>query len=275
MALPRHRGAFNIGFQLCVAIGVLSANLINFGAEKITGGWGLIQSSKDHQKAKSILQRTRGCKDVQAELDDLIKASENSKTIKHPFKKLMKRKYRPQLVVAIAMPFFTQVTGINVISFYAPVLFRTLGLSESMSLLSAVMSAGMVGTCATFISMLMVDKLGRRTLFAIGGIQMFVSQVIVGSIMAAEPGDIGGIRKRYAYLLIIFVSVYVVGFAWSWGPLGWLIPSEIFPLEFMAASLQSLRGVLHSCRFGFKRCSFEHLHPNPRSHLAWCWCWFC
>ncbi|KAL6291264.1 hypothetical protein ACE6H2_008774 [Prunus campanulata] len=162
MALPRHRGAFNIGFQLCVATGVLSANLINFGAEKITGGWGwrislslaavpasiltlgalllpetpnsLIQSSNEHQKAKSMLQRTRGCKDVQAELDDLIKASENSKTIKHPFKKLMQRKYRPQLVVAIAMPFFTQVTGINVISFYAPVLFRTLDLSESMSL---------------------------------------------------------------------------------------------------------------------------------------------
>ncbi|CAB4271200.1 unnamed protein product [Prunus armeniaca] len=291
MALPRHRGAFNIGFQLCVAIGVLSANLINFGAEKITGGWGwrislslaavpasiltlgalllpetpnsLIQRSNDHQKAESMLQRTRGCEDVQAELNDLIKASENSKTIKHPFKKLMQRKYRPQLVMAIAMPFFTQVTGINVISFYAPVLFRTLGLSESMSLLSAVMSAGMVGTCATFVSMLMVDKLGRRTLFAIGGIQMFVSQVIVGSIMAAELGDIGGISKGYAYLLIIFVSVYVAGFAWSWGPLGWLIPSEIFPLEIRSAGQSVTVAVNFVSTFGiaqsflFMLCHFK------------------
>ncbi|CAB4301637.1 unnamed protein product [Prunus armeniaca] len=259
MALPRHRGAFNIGFQLCVGIGVLSANLINFGTEKITGGSGwrislslaavpasiltlgalflpetpnsFIQSTNDHQKAKSMLQRTRGCEDVQAELDDLIKASENSKTIKYPFKKLMQRKYRPQLVMAIAMPFFTQVTGINVFSFYAPILFRTLGLSESMSLLSAVMST----PSATFISMLMVDKLGRRSLFAIGGIQMFVSQVIVGSIMAAELGDIGGMNKGYAYLVLIFVCVYVAAFAWSWGPLGWLIQSEIFPLEIRSA----------------------------------------
>ncbi|XP_034202203.1 hexose carrier protein HEX6-like [Prunus dulcis] len=263
MALPRHRGAFNIGFQLCVGIGVLSANLINFGTEKITGGSGwrislslaavpasiltlgalflpetpnsFIQSTNDHQIAKSMLQRTRGCEDVQAELDDLIKASDNSKTIKYPFKKLMQRKYRPQLVMAIAMPFFTQVTGINVFSFYAPILFRTLGLSESMSLLSAVMSTGAAGTSATFISMLMVDKLGRRALFAIGGIQMFVSQVIVGSIMAAELGDIGGMNKGYAYLVLIFVCVYVAAFAWSWGPLGWLIPSEIFPLEIRSA----------------------------------------
>ncbi|CAB4271199.1 unnamed protein product [Prunus armeniaca] len=263
MALPRHRGAFNIGFQLCVGIGVLSANLINFGTEKITGGSGwrislslaavpasiltlgalflpetpnsFIQSTNDHQKAKSMLQRTRGCEDVQAELDDLIKASENLKTIKYPFKKLMQRKYRPQLVMAIAMPFFTQVIGINVFSFYAPILFRTLGLSESMSLLSAVMSTGAAGTSATFISMLMVDKLGRRALFAIGGIQMFVSQVIVGSIMAAELGDIGGMNKGYAYLVLIFVCVYVAAFAWSWGPLGWLIPSEIFPLEIRSA----------------------------------------
>ncbi|KAK0598745.1 hypothetical protein LWI29_037591 [Acer saccharum] len=40
MAPPRHRGAINIGFQLCVEIGILSANLINYGIEKIKGGWG-------------------------------------------------------------------------------------------------------------------------------------------------------------------------------------------------------------------------------------------
>ncbi|KAJ4953114.1 hypothetical protein NE237_029946 [Protea cynaroides] len=40
MALPQYRGAFNIGFQVCVGIGVLSANLINYGTEMIKGGWG-------------------------------------------------------------------------------------------------------------------------------------------------------------------------------------------------------------------------------------------
>lgn len=196
----------------------------------------LIQRTEDHHKAKLMLQRIRGMDvDVQPELDDLIKASQTSKTVDQPFHKITQRRYRPQLVMAIAIPFFQQVTGINVISFYAPVLFRTLGLSESMSLLCSVMSTGAVGTCSTFISMFMVDKLGRRALFIVGGVQMFASQVTVGIIMAAQLGDHGGMSKGYAYLVLIFVCIYTAGFAWSWGPLGWLVPSEIFPLEIRSA----------------------------------------
>ncbi|QCD95445.1 MFS transporter [Vigna unguiculata] len=244
MAPPRYRGAINIGFQLCVGIGVLSANLTNFGTEKIKDGWGwrislamaavpasmltlgslflpetpnsIIQHSRDHHKAKQMLQRIRGTNDVEQELEDLVEASHISNSIKHPFKNILHRKYRPQLVMAIAIPFFQQFTGINVISFYAPILFLTIGLGESASLLLSAIVTGVVGTTSTFISMLMVDKLGRRVLFISGGIQMFLSQVIVGSIMATQLGD--------------------HGFAWSWGPLGWLVPSEIFQMEIRSAA---------------------------------------
>lgn len=263
MAPPKHRGAFNIGFQVCVALGVLSANLINYGTQKIKGGWGwrislamaalpasiltigalflpetpnsIIQRSNDHQKAKLMLQRVRGTADVQAELDDLIRASSVSKTIKHPFNKIIQRKYRPQLVMAILIPFFQQVTGINVISFYAPILFRTIRLSESTSLLMSAVVTGGVGTLFTVTSMILSDKLGRKVLFLIGGIQMFLSQMVIGSIMAAKLGDHGGFSKDYAYLILVLVCIYTAGFAGSWGPLGWLVPSEIFPLEIRSA----------------------------------------
>ncbi|XP_028802477.1 hexose carrier protein HEX6-like [Neltuma alba] len=262
MAPPRLRGAINNGFQLSIGIGFLCADFINYGTEKIKGGWGwrislamagvpaliltpgalflpetpnsLIQRSKDHQKAELILQRIRGTNDVQTELDGLIKASSTSKNTDHSFKLILKRKYRPQLVMAVAIPFFQQVTGINVMAFYAPLLFRTLGLGVSASLLSAAMT-GIVGTGSTFISMLLVDKFGRRTLFAIGGIQMLASQSIVGGIMAAYLKDNGGLNKGYAYLVLVMICIYVAGFGWSWGPLGWLVPSEIFPLEIRSA----------------------------------------
>ncbi|CAL5201152.1 unnamed protein product [Lathyrus oleraceus] len=263
MALPRYRGAINNGFQLCVGIGVLSANLINFGTEKIKDGYGwrislamaavpasiltlgafflpetpnsIIQNSKNHQKAKLMLQSIRGANDVEQEFDDLIVASNMSDSIKHPFKNILQRKYRPQLVMAVTIPFFQQFTGINVISFYAPILFLTIGLGESASLLSAVM-IGIVGTTSTFISMLIVDKLGRRVLFISGGIQMFFSQILIGSIMAFQLGDQGEISKKYVYLILVLICIYVAGFAWSWGPLGWLVPSEIFPLEIRSAA---------------------------------------
>ncbi|PSS33200.1 Hexose carrier protein [Actinidia chinensis var. chinensis] len=262
MAPTRHRGAINNGFHFSVGIGVLFANLINYGSEKIKDGWGwrvslamaavpasiltlgavflpetpnsLIQRTIDHDKAKLMLQRVRGTEDVQAELDDLIKASEISKTIDNPFEKILRRKYRPQLVMAIAIPFFQQFTGINVIGFYAPVLFRSIGLSESTSLLATVVT-GLVGISSTFISMLIVDKLGRRVLFTVGGIQMLASHVMVGSVMAAQLGDYGELSKGCAFVVLIFICIYTSGFSWSWGPLGFLVPSEIFPMEIRSA----------------------------------------
>ncbi|MCL7033915.1 hypothetical protein MKW94_028487 [Papaver nudicaule] len=260
MAPARYRGAITNGFHLCVHLGILYANLINFGTEKIKGGSGwrislamgaipalvltigsfflpetpnsLIQRAVDSQKAKLVLRRVRGTADVQVELDDLIKASSVSKTLSHhPLPQILQRKYRPQFTMAIAIPFFQQLTGINVIAFYAPLLFRTIGLGESAALLSVVLT-GLVGTCSEFITILTVDKIGRRPLFMIGGILMFIPQLAVGAIMASKLGDHTELMtKGYAYSVLVLICVYVCGFAISWGPLAWLVPSEIFQLE--------------------------------------------
>lgn len=259
MALPKYRGAINNGFQFTVGLGAISANLINFGAEKIKGGWGwrislgmaavpaliltlgalllpetpnsLIQRNEDREKTKLLLQRIRGTADVQEEFDDLIKASANSTNRDSPpLKKITQKKYRPHLIMAISLPFFQQVTGINVIAFYAPVLFRTLGLGETASLLSAVM-VSLIGTSSTFISMLTVDKFGRRFMLLFGGIQMLVTQVTIGGVLAAHFGDHGKMSKGYAYLVLTMIGIFVAGFNWSWGPVASLISSEIFPLE--------------------------------------------
>ncbi|KAL0304087.1 UNVERIFIED_CONTAM: Hexose carrier protein HEX6 [Sesamum radiatum] len=256
MAPSKYRGAFNVAFQICIGIGQNAATLINYGTVRIKGGWGwrisiamagvpaaflalgalflpetpnsLIQHTNDHEKAKKMLQKIRGTDDVQAELDDLIEASYASKAIKHPFKNLMKRKYRPQLVMAIAMPFFQQITGINAISFYTPLLFLTIGTAENASLLSA--------TQFVLITLVLVDKVGRRPLFHIGGIQMLISQLLVGGIMAAKLGDHGTMEKGYALGVLILICIYISGFGLSWGPLGWVVTSEIFPLEVRSAA---------------------------------------
>ncbi|KAI3919040.1 hypothetical protein MKW98_016593 [Papaver atlanticum] len=260
MAPAKYRGALANGFHLCVNLGILSANLINFGTEKTKGGSGwrislamgavpalvlttgsfflsetpnsLIQRGVDPQNAKFVLQRVRGTTDVQAELDDLIKANSTSKTLNHhSFPLITQRKYRPQFVMSIAIPFFQQVTGINVIAFYAPLLFRTIGLGESASLFSSVLT-GLVGTCSICITILTVDEIGRRALFMIGGILMFIPQITVGAIMAYKLGDHTELMtKGYSYSVLVLICMYVCGFAISWGPLAWLVPSEIFPLE--------------------------------------------
>lgn len=193
------------------------------------------RNNNDHQKAKLMLQKIRGTSDVQQELDDLIEASSNTNH-GHPLRDLLlQRKYRPQLVMSIAIPLLQQMTGINVVGFYAPVLFRTIGLGESASLLSAV-ATGIAGMVADTISILTVDRYGRRSLFFWGGLQMFLPFVVTGSILTAHLGDHATLSKGYAYIVLVLLCVYNAGFSFSWGPLGWLVPSEIFQLEIRSAA---------------------------------------
>ncbi|ERN03514.1 hypothetical protein AMTR_s00003p00270500 [Amborella trichopoda] len=249
--------------ELFITIGILAANLVNYGTAKIKGGWGwrvslalaavpaaiitigslflpdtpnsLIERGRPDQ-AHAMLKRIRGADDVKEEFQDLIDASEASKKVENPWRNIVRRKYRPQLVMALAIPFFQQLTGINVIMFYAPVLFKTIGFGSNASLMSAVIT-GVVNVVATFVSIFTVDRYGRRFLFLEGGIQMFISQVLIGILLGVKFGlsGTGHLSKGYADLVVFFICVYVAAFAWSWGPLGWLVPSEIFPLEIRSA----------------------------------------
>ncbi|KAG1347179.1 Sugar transport protein MST3 [Cocos nucifera] len=260
MAPTHPRGMLNIGFQLMITIGIFTANLINYETTKIKGGWGwrvslalaavpagliilgslflpdtpnsLVERGHNDE-ARNVLRRIRGVDDILEEYNDLVVASEESK---HPWRNIIQRKYRPQLIIAILIPFFKQLTGINVFMFYAPVLFKTIGFVGEASLKSSIIT-GVVNVFATLVSIFSVDKLGWRKLFLQGGSQMLVSQIIVGTLIAIKFGTNGeaSLSKTYAAFVVLFMCTYIAGFAWSWGPLGWLVPSEIFPLEIRSA----------------------------------------
>ncbi|AES59982.2 sugar porter (SP) family MFS transporter [Medicago truncatula] len=257
MAPAKIRGALNIGFQMMITIGILAANLINYGTSKHKNGWrvslglgavpaillclgslflgetpnSLIERG-NHEKAKAMLKRIRGTENVDEEYQDLVDASEEASRVEHPWKNITQPEYRPQLTFVSFIPFFQQLTGINVIMFYAPVLFKILGFGDDASLMSSVISGG-VNVVATLVSVFTVDKFGRRFLFLEGGLQMFICQVIIGILIALKFGVTGqgSFTKGEADLLLFFICAYVAAFAWSWGPLGWLVPSEICALE--------------------------------------------
>ncbi|CAN1774899.1 Hexose carrier protein HEX6 [Linum perenne] len=90
--------------------------------------------------------------------------------------------------------------------------------------------------------MLTVDKNERRKLFFIDGVQMFVSQILVVGIMVTELGDHNGIGKQYAMVVIVRIINYVARFGLSWGPLGWLVPSEIFSMEIRSTGAEYCGG---------------------------------
>ncbi|XP_052191044.1 sugar transport protein MST4-like [Diospyros lotus] len=262
IAPARIRGGLNIQFQLNVTIGILFANLVNYGTSKIEAGWGwrlslglagvpaglltlgalfvvdtpnsLIERGR-LEEGKSVLRRIRGIYNVEPEFQELLEASRIAKQVKHPFRSLLKRRNRPQLIIAVFLQIFQQFTGINAIMFYAPVLFSTLGFKDDASLYSAVIT-GAVNVISTVVSIYSVDKLGRRVLLLEAGVQMFLSQTVIAVILGIKVKDHStSLHEGHAIVVVIMVCTFVSSFAWSWGPLGWLIPSETFPLETRSA----------------------------------------
>ncbi|KAG0503622.1 hypothetical protein HPP92_003694 [Vanilla planifolia] len=263
MAPPERRGMLNVAFQQMITIGILVANLINYFTAQIKGGFGwrislglavvpaaiitigsillpdtpnsLVERGKE-EEAKAMLRRIRGVPNVDEEFDDLVAASRESKAVQHPWRNMLNRRYRPQLVMGFLLPLFQQLTGINVVMFYAPELFKIVGFSGNASLMSAVIT-GTVNVVATFVSVGTVDRYGRRFWLLQGGLQMLASQIAVGTMIASQFGTTGtgSFPRAQAIALVGCICVYVSGFAWSWGPLGWLVPSEIYPLEIRSA----------------------------------------
>ncbi|XVF67007.1 hypothetical protein PTKIN_Ptkin10aG0085800 [Pterospermum kingtungense] len=259
MAPAKIRGALNMGFQMAITIGILVVGLINYGTAKIEGGWGWRLSlalaaipaimmtigflflpdtpnsilERGHtERAKEMLQKIRGTENIDNEFQDLFDACEAAKKVQHPWRNIIQPRYRPQLVVCILILLFQQLTGINVIMFYAPVLFKTLGFGDEASLMSAVIT-GTVNALATLVSIFTVDKFGRRSLFLEGGIQMIISQIAVGDVIGWKFGvnGEGDLSRTDAHVILLLICAYVAAYVWSWGPLGWLVPSEICPLE--------------------------------------------
>lgn len=205
VAPPRWRGAFSSGFQFFIGVGVVAANLINYAADNHRNGWRIslglaavpatimtvgclfisdtpssLLARGKHDHARVSLLKLRGAEnraDVEAELAELNKSSQLAIEARaEPFRTILERRYRPHLVVAVAIPCFQQLTGITVNAFYAPVLFRSVGFGSGQALI-ATLILGLVNLGSILVSTTVIDRFGRRFLFIAGGIQMFVCQV--------------------------------------------------------------------------------------------------
>ncbi|KAJ8749696.1 hypothetical protein K2173_012247 [Erythroxylum novogranatense] len=256
IAPTRYRGGLNICFQLLTTLGILSANIVNYFTLKLQPyGWrislggaavpaivlltgsliivetptSLVERGKKDEGLRTLM-KIRGSDDVDKEYARILDAVELAKQIKHPFKNLVSRSNRPQIICGTILQFFQQFTGINVIMFYAPVLFQTIGFGDKASLLSAVVTNTLKPIC-TVIAILVVDRFGRRVLLVEGAIQMFIAQCSIGGIIAVHLKTTNVMARHDAIPVIFLICLFLAGFAWSWGPLCWLIPSEIYPLE--------------------------------------------
>ncbi|KAI0383449.1 hexose transporter [Hypomontagnella monticulosa] len=124
-----------------------------------------------------------------------------------------------------------QLTGINFIMYYGTTFFTGAGVSDPF-LISLVMNV--INVVSTFPGLFVVETWGRRKLLIVGAIGMGVCQLVI-AIFSTLVSD--SESALVAKLLIVFVSVFVFFYAASWGPVAWVVTSEIYPLKVRAKSM--------------------------------------
>ncbi|KAI1262763.1 putative hexose transport-related protein [Xylariaceae sp. FL1019] len=135
-----------------------------------------------------------------------------------------------RVIVATVTMFFQQWTGINAILYYAPIIFNKLGLSSNTTSLLATGVVGIVMFLSTIPAVLWIDRVGRKPVLTVGAIGMATCHIIIAVIVAKNSTQWEH-QRAAGWAAVALVWLFVIHFGYSWGPCGWIIIAEIWPLS--------------------------------------------
>src|SRR3984893_97229 len=241
-------------FQLAITIGILLAYVVDYAFAKseawrwmfgislipaaifAIGMYFLPESPRwlvrhgDPARARAILARIRGTSDVDGELKEIEQSFAQSQHHGN-WRDLLSPSLRPALTVGIGLAIFQQVTGINTVIYYAPLIIQSAGVSSASGAILATAGIGVVNVLMTVVAMRLIDRMGRRPLLLVGIAGMVVTLGLLG--LAFHMSEKSGVL---VWTAVISMMAYVASFAISLGPIFWLLISEIYPLKIRSSS---------------------------------------
>lgn len=197
--------------------------LIGMSFMSDTPRW-LISKNKD-EEAKKVLRKIEPDVDTENEIKEIkhtLKLNENLDR-KFKFKKWMIMPF----VVGIGIMFAQICTGINTIIYYAPTIFKIAGFDSNSNAIYATTGIGVVNFLMTIVAVFFTDKLGRKPLLYFGLTGVMLSLAALGCAFAYQEVLGAGLKVVAVGSLV----TYIICFAMSLGPIGWILVSEVFPLK--------------------------------------------
>ncbi|WP_147803318.1 D-xylose transporter XylE [Alkalicoccus halolimnae] len=171
----------------------------------------LISINKD-EKAKTVLSKIYEPTMVKATMFEIKKSFDVNKAKIFSYGKGI-------IAIGVLLSVFQQFVGINVALYYAPRIFESMGAARDASMFQTIVM-GLVNVIFTLIAIFTVDKFGRKPLLIIGSVGMTIGMFGVAGMAYTNTIGIG---------TLIFIIIYTASFMMSWGPVVWVLISEIFP----------------------------------------------
>nr|WP_262915410.1 sugar porter family MFS transporter [Niabella ginsengisoli] len=171
-----------------------------------------------NRSAEALTIMRRFSNDEVLELPKLQTDSSSADSVS--YRELFKGRWRKAMIVGILLPLFSQFSGINAIIYYGPSILNDAGVSMNNSLMSQVVF-GVANMLFTLLAIWKVDTLGRRPLYIYGTLGATIALVLTGICFATGAST--------SVFILISVLMFLACFAFSIGPLKFVVASEIFP----------------------------------------------
>lgn len=168
---------------------------------------------KKDDEALRVLTRINGAEMA----SNILKDIKNTMT-HHASAKLMSYG-KTVIIIGILLSVFQQFVGINVALYYAPRIFESMGVAKDASMMQTVVM-GLVNVVFTVIAIMTVDRWGRKPLLMVGSIGMAIGMFAIATLAYFQVIGVS---------TLVFIIVYTASFMMSWGPICWVLISEIFP----------------------------------------------
>ncbi len=175
-----------------------------------------------NKEAVHVLSRVMPTPEAAKEMGDLqANLSQDTGSVREVFK----GPFRAAVWIGVLLAFLTQVSGINAVIYYGPRILEDAGLSISDAFGGQVV-IGAVNVLFTILALWKIDQLGRRPLLNYGVVGIVISLTVIGFLFYFDV--------RESFLLLTFILLFIACFAFSYGPVIWVLLSEIYPARVRA-----------------------------------------
>lgn len=230
---------FGVNWRWMFAAGAIPALIMLFGMLCLPESHRWLVLSNQTEKAKAVLNRIN----YKGNINDEITHIEDAIAHEGPAGKwtdLFSPTVRPALIVAMGLFILQQISGINVVIYFAPSIFAAVGMDSASTQILATVGVGLVNMLTTVVAMWLVEKMGRRKLLYLGFAGAAATLIVISMSAQLQSAHLGAIT-------FFAVLAYIAFFAIALGPIPHLMMAEIFPIHVRNTGM----GVASICNWGF------------------------